>query len=134
MYWMTFQCMLVISQPCPVQVSAHVSVRHKDWSMEQVLAEAEGYHSLLKEQTQTLLEQLSKSTASDRISSEIKVIAGMNRQTDSQTDRQTVLCMWCDCGVMLSAVCCSTCWSIWRRSSQLSRKPRCVSVSGPPQG
>ena len=88
--------MLVTSQSCRVQVSAHVSVRHKDWSMEQVLAEAEGYHCLLKEQTQTLLEQLNKSTASDRISSEIKVIAGVKRQTDRQTDRQAVLCMWCD--------------------------------------
>ena len=84
-----------------VQVSANVSVRHKDWTMEQVLAEAEGYHCLLKEQTQTLLEQLSKSTASDRISSEIKVIAGVKRQTDRQTDRQSCACgvtgvMWCD--------------------------------------
>ena len=51
--------------------------------MAQVLAEAEGYHSLLQEQTQALLQQLSKSQASDRISSEIKVIAG----TDGQTDR-----------------------------------------------
>ena len=64
---------------CPAKVSALAPARHKDWSMAQVLAEAEGYHSLLQEQTQALLQQLSNSSASDRISSEIKVIAGMGR-------------------------------------------------------
>ena len=73
--------------PGDVQVNVHASVRHKDWSMGQVLAEAEGYHSLLEEQTQALLKQLKKSPASDRISAEIKVIV---------TCRQSEVCVWSD--------------------------------------
>ena len=58
--------------------------------MGQVLAEAEGYHTLLEEQTQALLQQLSRSPASDRIKTEIKVIAGTGWQA---------CCQWSGCGV-----------------------------------
>ena len=68
--------------------------------MGQVLAEAEGYRSLLEEQTQALLQQLSKSPASDRISTEIKVIV-RGRQTDRQTDRQTERPVF-ECGALVS--------------------------------
>jgi hypothetical protein len=67
------QTIKLFRKPVPV-VNIPPPEHHKHWSSQDVLAEAEGYHCLLEEQTKTLVSRLSTSSTSDKIKTEIKYL------------------------------------------------------------